>query len=180
MKQKLFRRVALLMSVCTLGWCIASASDSPTLGTEFVFEARVKVDKPLVIGQSSHGLRRVVPILGGTFLGPNIKGKVVPGGADWQFVRPDGVLDVQAKYTLETDDGVLIMVENRGMRHASPAVMERITKGELVPPSEYYFRTTAQFEVPNGSKYEWLNRAIFVGVAERQPDAAVIRFYRVK
>jgi Protein of unknown function (DUF3237) len=180
MKQQLIHRIAAFLSVCVFTWGIASAADAPTVATEFVFEARVKVDKPLVVGQSSHGLRRVIPILGGTFSGPNIKGKVVPGGADWQFVRPDGVLDVQAKYTLETDDGVLIMVDNRGMRHASPAVMERITKGELVPPSEYYFRTTAQFEVPNGSKYEWLNKAIFVGIAERQPDAAVIRFYRVK
>jgi hypothetical protein len=158
----------------------AMAAEPAKLETEFVFEARVQVDKPLVIGQSSHGLRRVVPIIGGTFAGPNIKGKVVSGGADWQFVRPDGVLDVQAKYTLETDDGVLIMVDNRGIRHASPAVMERLTKGENVSGSEYYFRTTAQFEAPVGSKYEWLNRAVFVGVAERHPDAAVIRFYKVK
>jgi hypothetical protein len=156
------------------------SAEPPAVQTEFVFEARVLVDKALVVGQSSHGLRRVVPIIGGTFAGPNIKGRVVSGGADWQFVRPDGVLDVQAKYTLETDDGVLIMVDNRGIRHASPAVMERLTKGEMVPGTEYYFRTTAQFEAPNGSKYEWLNRAVFIGVAERHPDAAVIRFYKVK
>jgi hypothetical protein len=172
---------ALLGFIGAIGIAICTqAADPPALQTEFVFEARVTVDKPLVIGQSSHGLRRVVPITGGTFAGPNIKGRVVPGGADWQFVRPDGVLDVQAKYTLETSDGVLIMVENRGVRHASPAVMERLTKGENVPGSEYYFRTTAQFEAPIGSKYEWLNRAVFIGVAERHPDAAVIRFYMVK
>lgn len=150
-----------------------------SVNTEFAFEARVTVDKPLVIGPSSHGLRRVVPISGGTFVGPAIKGRVVPGGADWQFVRPDGVLEVLAKYTLETDDGVLISVENRGLRHAPPAVMERLNKGELVPGREYYFRTVAQFEAPMGSKYEWLNRALFVGVAERHPDAAIIRFYTV-
>lgn len=149
------------------------------LASEFVFEARVAVDKPLVVGQSSHGLRRVVPITGGTFSGPSMKGRIVPGGADWQFVRPDGVLEVLAKYTLETDDGVLISVDNRGMRHASPAVMERLTKGEMVPGNEYYFRTAATFEAPLGGKYEWLNRAMFIGVAERHPDAAVIRFYKV-
>jgi hypothetical protein len=166
--------------------CLAAMSlpvfgaEPPPLQAEFVFEARVQVAAPLVIGQSAHGLRRVVPITGGTFAGPAIKGKVVPGGADWQFVRPDGVLEVQAKYTLQTDDGALIMVENNGMRHASPTVMERLTKGEMVPGSEYYFRTSARFEAPNGGKYEWLNRAIFIGVAERHPDAAVIRFYRVK
>jgi hypothetical protein len=158
---------------------IASAADAP-LQTEFAFEARVMVDKPLVIGQSSHGLRRVIPITGGTVSGPLVKGKVVSGGADWQFVRSDGVLEVQAKYTLQTDDGVLILVDNRGIRHASPAVMERLTKGETVPANEYYFRTSATFEAPIGSKYEWLNRAMFIGVAAREPDAAVIRFYRVK
>jgi hypothetical protein len=155
------------------------AAEPPQVSAQFVFEARVTVDKPLVIGESTHGLRRVVPITGGTFAGPKIKGKVLRGGADWQYVRPDGVLEVLAKYTLQTDDGVLIMIENRGIRHASPAVMERLTKGEMVPGSEYYFRTTAQFEAPIGSKYQWLNRAVFIGVAERHPDAAVIRFYRL-
>jgi hypothetical protein len=155
------------------------AAPVPALRAEFVFEARVKVDKPLVIGQSAHGLRRVVPISGGTVSGPALKGTVVPGGADWQFVRPDGVLDVQAKYTLQAEDGTLIMVDNRGLRHAPPAVLERMAKGEQVPGNEYYFRTSAQFEAPIGSKYEWLNRSVFIGVAERHPDAAVIRFYKV-
>jgi len=156
------------------------AADAPAVVTaKFVFAARVTVDKPMVIGDSTHGLRRVVPITGGTFAGPTIKGKVVPGGADWQFVRPDGVLEIMAKYTLQTDDGVLIMITNSGMRHAPPAVMERLTKGEPVSGSEYYFRTTASFEAPVGSKYEWLNRAIFIGVAEREPSAAIIRFYMV-
>lgn len=157
----------------------AGTADPPPLRTAFVFEARVAVDKPLVIGPSSHGLRRVVPIRGGTVDGPALKGVVVPGGADWQYVRPDGVLEVQAKYTLKADDGTLIMVDNRGIRHGPPAVLERMAKGEPVAGSEYYFRTTAQFEAPAGSKYEWMNRAVFVGVAERRFDAAIIRFYRV-
>lgn len=157
-----------------------ATTPAPALNTEFVFEARVKVDKPLVIGQSAHGLRRVVPISGGTVLGPALTGSVVPGGADWQFVRPDGVLDVQAKYTLKADDGTLIMVDNRGVRHGPPSVIERMAKGERVSGNEYYFRTSAQFEAPIGSKYEWLNRAVFIGVAERHPEAAVIRFYMVK
>lgn len=164
----------------------ATAADSapspaapPQLRTTFVFEARVTVDKPQVVGQGPYGLRRIVPILGGSFAGPAIKGQVLPGGADWQFVRPDGVIDIHAKYTLKTDDGTLIMVDNRGMRHGPPAVMERLGKGELVPGSEYYFRTVAKFEAPTGGKYEWLNRAVFISVAERRPDAAVLRFYRV-
>jgi hypothetical protein len=172
MKSFLLAFLAVAFSLTT------SAADAP-LQTEFAFEARVTVDKPQVIGQSSHGLRRVVPITGGTVAGPLLKGKVVAGGADWQFVRPDGVLEVLAKYTLQTEDGILILVDNRGIRHATPAVMERLTNGENVPASEYYFRTSATFEAPLGSKYEWMNKAVFIGVAAREPDAAVIRFYRV-
>lgn len=150
------------------------------LHTAFVFEARVKVDPALVVGPSSHGLRRVVPISGGSVSGPRLNGVVLAGGADWQYVRPDGVLEVAAKYTLKADDGTLIMVDNRGLRHASAAVMARLSKGEQVAGSEYYFRTSAQFEAPADSPYAWLNRAVFIGVAERYPDAAVIRFYQVE
>jgi hypothetical protein len=173
------RILVLVAGITGLLVAPAWAEETPGLHTEFVFEARVKVDKPLVIGDSSHGLRRIIPITGGTVTGPALSGRVIPGGADWQFVRPDGVLDISAKYTLETSDGVFILVDNRGIRHAPPAVLERMSKGEMVPASEYYFRTSAQFEAPLGSKYEWMNRAVFVGVGERLPDAAVIRFYRV-
>jgi hypothetical protein len=148
--------------------------------TEFAFEARVAVQEPLVVGQSSHGLRRVVPITGGTFEGPGIGGRVIPGGADWQYLRPDGVLVVEARYALETSDSVLIMVTNRGIRRGPQAVMDRLSRGEPVDPSEYYFRTTPEFEAPIGSNYEWLNQSVFVGVAERRLDAAIIRFYRVR
>jgi hypothetical protein len=168
--------VALFALVCAH----ALPAQAPSAPTEFVFEARVSVQTPLVVGQSSHGLRRIVPITGGTFEGPNIRGRVIPGGADWQYVRPDGVLYVDARYTLQTSDSVLIMVTNRGLRRASPEVMARLGRGEQVNPSEYYFRTTAEFEAPIGSKYEWLNQSVFIGVAERRPDAAIIRFYRVR
>ena len=157
----------------------AREAGSSAVMTSFAFEARVQVDAPQVIGQSSHGLRRIVPITGGTFEGPRLRGKVLAGGADWQFVRPDGVLSVEAQYTLETDDRVLIMVTNKGMRHGPKEVIDRLTRGEPVAPTDYYFRTTAQFEVANDSKYAWLNRAVFVGVAERQAAAAIIRFYEV-
>ncbi len=174
------QRISIILLGIAALWAVNTrAGDVPVLSTEFVFEAHVNVDSPLVIGESSHGLRRVIPISGGTFSGPGISGRVVPGGADWQFVRPDGVLEILAKYTLETSDGVLVSVDNRGVRHAPPEVLERMSKGEMVPASEYYFRTSAQFEAPLGSKYEFLNRAVFVGVGERVPGAAIIRFYKV-
>ena len=114
------------------------------------------------------------------FEGPKIRGRVVPGGADWQYVRSDGVLVVDARYTLETADSVLIMVTNRGLRHGPQAVMDRLGRGESVAPAEYNFRTAAEFEAPVGSKYEWLNQSVFIGVAERRSDAAIVRFYRVR
>lgn len=179
-------RVAIFAAASIVVLASAAAADAPPdtptapqLRAEFVFEARITVDKPQVIGQGPYGVRRVVPITGGSFAGPAIKGTVAPGGADWQFVRPDGVIDIHAKYTLKTDDGALILVDTRGLRHGPAAVMERLGKGELVPGSDYYFRTSATFEAPLGGKYAWLNRAVFIAVAERRPDAAVLRFYRI-
>jgi Protein of unknown function (DUF3237) len=156
------------------------ATDAPAqMGSRFAFEASVSVATPLVVGQGSHGLRRVVPITGGTVKGSRLNGRVVPGGADWQVVRPDGVLGIEARYTLESHDGVLIMVTNRGLRRGPPAVIEKLSRGEPVASSEYYFRTTAEFEAPTQSSYAWLNQSIFVGVAERTASAAIIRFYEV-
>jgi Protein of unknown function (DUF3237) len=158
-----------------------TAADQPApLRTEFVFEARVKVDRPMVVGESSHGLRRIVPILGGPVEGPALRGQVIAGGADWQYVRPDGTWELEARYTLKTEDGVLIMVENRGVRYGKPEVMERLAKGEKVDADLIYCRTAATFEAPRGSKYEWMNHTLFVSSVERLPDAAIVRFYKVE
>jgi Protein of unknown function (DUF3237) len=168
-----------LLAAC--GSAVAATESKPAehVGSRFVFQANVSVATPLVIGPATIGLRRVVPITGGTVAGPRFNGRVVPGGADWQVVRPDGVLQIEAKYTLESHDGILVMVTNRGMRHGPAAVIEKLTRGEPVDPSEYYFRTVAEFEAPTQSPYAWLNRAMFVGVAERQASAAIVRFYEV-
>ena len=156
-------------------------ASAPVLRSEFAFEARVSVDPPVVVGEGPHGLRRIVPITGGTVSGPRLTGKVVPGGADWQFVRAaDDVLEIEAKYTLESHDGVRIMVTNRGYRRGPKEVIDKLARGEAVDPSLYYFRTTAQFEAPTNSAYAWLNRSVFVGVAERQANAAIIRFFEVQ
>ena len=157
-----------------------AAKAAPKLQSEFVFEARVNVDKPLVISDGPHGLRRIVPISGGTVSGPKLNGTVVPGGADWQFVRADGTLQIEAKYTLKADDGTLIMITNRGYRRGPKEVIERLAKGVQVDPALYYFRTSAELEAPVGSKYAWLNNSVFVGVAERQASAAIIRFFEIK
>ncbi|MDR2216226.1 MAG: DUF3237 domain-containing protein [Nevskiaceae bacterium] len=149
-----------------------------TVSLEFIFEARVSVAPPLVVGDGPNGLRRIVPILGGHCQGPNFTAEVLPGGADWQVVRQDGVLQLEARYTLRMPDGALVQVINRGLRHGPPEVLERIFRGEPVDPSEYYFRTVAEFEAPRGP-HEWLNRALFLGEAQRRADQAIVRFHKV-
>jgi uncharacterized protein DUF3237 len=141
------------------------------------FEVRVQVAAPLQVGQTPQGLQPVVPILGGTVDG-RIRGRVVPGGADWQVERADGVLEAEARYELELDDGTLVSVVNRGLRRAAPDVMRRLAAGELVDPAEYYFRTTPTFRAPAGP-HEWLNRSVFVGRGGRRPDSVSISVFEL-
>jgi len=137
------------------------------------------VGAPLEIGQVPGGRRRIVSIVGGTFEGPGIKGKVVPGGADWQMIRADGFSELDTRYVLETDKGQIIYVQNAGMRHAAPAVMEKLLKGETVDPKLVYFRTVPTFETA-APDLQWLTRAVFIGTGERYPSEVVIRFWRVE
>ncbi|GAA4394394.1 DUF3237 domain-containing protein [Nibrella viscosa] len=145
---------------------------------EFVCELRVKIANPYVVGETPHGLRRIIPIIGGTFEGPKLKGDILTGGADWQIVRKDGVAELEAHYQLKTDDGVIIYIKNTGLRVATPEVAARIGRGEPVSPSEYYFRAAPKFEAPAG-KYEWMNNAIFICTALRNPDSVIINVWKV-
>jgi Protein of unknown function (DUF3237) len=145
---------------------------------EFAFEIRAEVGPPVEIGRTMRGRRRIVPILGGTFEGSRLKGRISPGGADWQIVHPDGFSELDTRYTLETDEGDLIYVQNRGVRHAPPEVMTRLLAGAPVDASLVYFRTSPTFETaaPN---LQWLTQSLFVGTGERQPLAVRIQFWRV-
>jgi hypothetical protein len=145
----------------------------------FAFEARVQVGAPLELGDVPRGRRRIVPILSGTFEGPGIRGKVLPGGADWQIIRPDGFSELDTRYTLETDKGERIYVQNAGMRHAAPDVMQKLLAGQTVDPSLVYFRTVPVFET-SSPNLQWMTRAIFVGLGERYPSDVVIRFWRLE
>ena len=143
------------------------------------FELRAQVGPPAELGQVAHGRRRIIPILGGTFEGPEIRGRVVPGGADWQIVRADGFTELDTRYTLETDQGRLIYVQNRGMRHAAPEVMEKLLAGRAVDPAKVYFRTVPVFET-SAPELQWLERSIFIGTGERLPAEVRIRFWQVE
>ncbi len=145
---------------------------------EFALELRVSLAPMLELGSRSSGNRCSVPITGGTFRGPGIAGNVLPGGADWQFVESDGLTFVEAQYVIETEDGVRIEVNNRGVRHGPPDIMARLAAGESVHPGEYYFRTAPSFYPPSG-KYEWLKRSVYLGVGERYADLVVVRVWRV-
>jgi len=147
---------------------------------EFAFEIRINVEagKGLETGITPKGLRRMIPITGGSFGGPGIKGTVVNGGYDFQLLRNDHAMEIDARYVLQTDDGVLITIVNRGLRHASEEVMQQITSGIEVSPSLYYFRSVPVFET-GSKKYEWLNKTVFVASGVRRPSEVIISVFKV-
>lgn len=144
----------------------------------FVFEIEAEVAAPLDLGQTQVGHRRIVPIAGGLVTGPKLQGRILPVGADWQILRPDSAVDLDARYTIQSDDGALIYVVNRGVRHGPPDVLARLNHGERVDPASYYFRSTASFET-SAPQHAWLTRAVVFGVGERYPDKVVIRFWEL-
>ncbi len=145
---------------------------------ELAFEARATLAAPLVVGQTPQGARRVIPITGGEFSGPTMRGVILPGGADWQYQRADGVTVLEAQYLLRTEDDVLIQVSNHGLRHGPEDVMRRLAGGEAVDPSAYYFRASPSFSAPSG-KYDWLNRSLFLCTGARYANAVSLWIYRV-
>jgi len=173
--------LAASAGVCLFGNVSAQEArrQAPAPGLVFAFEARVEVGPPLEVGQLPRGLRRIVPILRGTFEGPGIKGRVMPGGADWQIIGADGFSELDTRYTLETDTGRVIYVQNAGIRHAPPDVMQRLLRGETVDPALVYFRTIPKFET-SAPELQWLTRSVFVGTGERYPSEVVIKFWRVE
>lgn len=150
------------------GW--AATPDMP--GLEFVYEAIVALEPTEEIGRTPIGTRRRVPIIGGTFAGPRIRGTVVAGGADWQLQRADNWTVIEADYMMRADDGTLIHVRNIGL-----------TNSRVPGAASRYLRTVPSFEAPIGP-HDWLNQAIFIGTIGPPPEdapkpAVRIRVYRV-
>ncbi len=145
---------------------------------EFIFAAHVKVDAPLDLGDVAKGGRRIVPIMGGDFSGPKLCGAVLPGGADWQVLRSDGVAELEARYTLRTDDDVLIYVRNHALRHGPANVMAALAADQPVDPSSYYFRGATFFET-SAARCAWITRCIVVCTGEREPAAVKVKFFRM-
>ena len=146
---------------------------------DLVYRLEATVGDPQDVGQISAGHRRIVPLTGGTFNGPELRGTLLPGAcADWQTVLPDGTALGDVRYTLETERGDLLYVQSQSVRHGNPEVLERLGRGEDVDASEYTFRGAVKIETGSGS-LDWLNRGIFVSVGGRQSGGVIYEVYLV-
>ncbi len=131
------------------------------------------------LGPVAAGERRIVPLTGGTFSGPGMRGTLLPGAsADWQIVLADGTALGDIRYTLQTDGGDLLYVRSRSVRHGSAAVLARLARGEDVDASEYTFRTSTEIETA-APGLEWLNRGVFISVGGRRPGGVTYETYLV-
>jgi len=149
------------------------------LNLQPLFKAEISLAAAQELGATPQGRRRIIGITGGRFAGERLSGRVVPGGADWQVVRADGVADLDARYTLETSDGALIYVRNRGYRHGPAEVLKKLSAGEEVDPSLYYMRTTPLFETGD-ARYAWLNRIVCIATGARRAAAVELDVFEVK
>jgi hypothetical protein len=148
------------------------------LQTKYVFSLAILVGAPIVASDIGHGVRRVIPILGGEVFGDGIKGTIFPVGADFQIIRPNGFTELEAKYAFEMDDGAIVYIENIGIRFGPKELLDRIAKGEIVDPTRIYFRSVPKFET-GAEKYRWLTENLFIGVGARHPDRVEIDVHQV-
>ena len=188
------RRILRLLGAVAFSACallaqttqVPSAANVPArspamteLKSRHLFTITMKLPPTLELGDTPAGNRRVFTVSGGAFIGERLRGEVLPQAAsDLLLVRADGSFQQDVRLILRTDDGALILMTYRGVRHASPEVSARIARGERVGPSDYYLRTAPFFET-SSSKYAWLNKIVSVGVGERQPDGVSYEVFEI-
>lgn len=143
-------------------------SVAPTL--TFLARIDVEVDEPVDLGEVGGQHRRIVPILGGTVSGPEMRGVVLAAGADFQVLHASGLQELEARYAIETDDGARLEVHNLGIRSGAAADLESIARGEYVDPARIYFRSVPRLSAGPGP-WEWVNNRLFVARGERMPDS---------
>jgi hypothetical protein len=151
---------------------------TPELLTRYVFTITAEIADVTTAGEIGHGVRRIIPITGGEVRGENVNGTVLPFGADFQIIRQSELIDLEARYAFETDDGAVVYVENRGIRFGPVELLEKLKRGEPVDPKLIYFRTVPKFETGH-EKYRWLMQHIFVASAARHADRVVIDVHMV-
>ena len=145
---------------------------------DFLCTLVIRVAEPLAIGETGLGLRRIVHITGGEVRGARVSGRILPGGADFQILRADGLTDLHARYAFETDAGERVYIENSGLRFGPPDLMEKIKRGEPVDPASIYFRTAPRFET-GAPRLRFLMERLFVGVGARHPDRVELDVFEV-
>jgi hypothetical protein len=151
---------------------------TPQLETKYVFTLKIRIGAPIVAGDFGHGLRRIIPILGGEVSGEGISGTIFPTGADFQTIRPDGFTELEAKYAFQLDDGAVIYIDNIGIRFGPKQALDCIARGEPVDPELIYFRSVPRFET-GAENYRWLMQHLFVGVGARYPDRVELAVHQV-
>jgi hypothetical protein len=150
----------------------------PQLETRYVFTITAGIGDVTSAGEIGSGVRRIIPIIGGEVKGEGVNGKVLPFGADFQIIRPNELIELEAKYAFETDDGAVVYVENRGIRFGPVELLQQLKRGEPVDPKQIYFRTVPKFET-GAEKYRWLMQHIFIASAARHVDRVVIDVHQV-
>ncbi|GEC58207.1 hypothetical protein ABIF38_002362 [Bradyrhizobium japonicum] len=150
----------------------------PELETRYVFTITARIAEVTSAGDIGSGVRRIIPIIGGEVRGEKVNGKVLSFGADFQIIRPDELIELEAKYAFETDDGAVVYVENKGIRFGPGELLQKLKRGEPVDPKLIYFRTVPKFET-GAENYRWLMQHIFVGSAARHVDRVVIDVHQV-
>lgn len=145
---------------------------------EHVFDMTVKLDPIRELGQGRGGIRRIIPIVGGTVSGAKLTGKLLSVGADWQTIFANGVAELDTRYAMETHDGATIEIVNYGYRHGPADVLAAVAKGDDVSPEKYYMRTQARLETGD-ERYDWVNRTLFVGTGARYKDSVLMSMYAV-
>ena len=177
-----FRRFSLLLAAALLslaGGAAVAESNAPAPTRTYAFSLRAELLPPVEQGLIDGARHRFIAITGGTVSGPKLTGTVMAGGGDWQAIHPGGLTVVWARYFLKAADGTVIGVTNPGVRTASPDVIEKLTRGEPVDPSLYYFRTTPTFSVTDGP-HGWMRNKVFVARGIRRPDHVMIDYYIVE
>ncbi len=154
------------------------AFNPPVPRLELLYRASITVAAPQLFGPTPQagGERRIINITGGDFAGARLRGRVLEGGADWQIIRADGVAQLEARFSMQTDDGALLYVRNFGYRHGSPEVIARLFSGEVVDPATYYFKMTPLIETGD-ARYAWLNSLILVGSGMRTKTHVIYDVY---
>ena len=147
------------------------------LQTKYVFTITAHIGDVVTAGETGHGVRRIIPIVGGEVRG-EITGKVCPFGADFQIIRPNELIELEAKYALQTDDGAVIYVENKGIRFGPVELLQKLKRGEPVDPALIYCRTSPKFETGH-EKYRWLMERLFVASVARHADRVIIDVHQV-